>query len=102
MVIKCLEINLSFIQVSNDKNRRDFIEYIDGLIERTTLNKSVHKIMQRENDLYESQEELIDDKHVDSCRQVITRITNTSKKGKMVDFSNEIKYWLTWMIFSYI
>jgi hypothetical protein len=49
-------------------------------MERAALDKPVHQIMQRENDLYEPQEDLVKD--IASCRQIITRVTNTSKKGK--------------------
>lgn len=76
------------------KQRQEFKDYIDGLLEKTAANKSVYKIMQKENDLYESQEE---NRRVEengdyatqqstkilgnSCRQIISRITNIDKRG---------------------
>lgn len=67
---------------ANTKSRKDFKDYIDDLLEKTASKKSIHKIMQRENDLYDHGEEDEDKKKDDtSCYQIISRITNTYKKG---------------------
>ncbi|KAG2234922.1 hypothetical protein INT48_000349 [Thamnidium elegans] len=62
---------------SKTNSRNSFIDYIDGLLEKTASNKPIHKIMQRENDLYEEEEV----KHQLSCYQTISRITNINKKA---------------------
>jgi hypothetical protein len=57
-------------------------------LEKSASNEPVHKIMQRENDLYDNEvneedSESTAEKHLGkSCRQIISRITNINKKGK--------------------
>ncbi|CEP14982.1 hypothetical protein [Parasitella parasitica] len=62
------------------KARADFLDYIDGLLEKTACNKSVDKIMQKENDLYEHDQDTdeIDNMKGWSCRQNISHISNTT------------------------
>ncbi|GAA5795064.1 hypothetical protein HPULCUR_000415 [Helicostylum pulchrum] len=69
--------NINNCSTPNKTNSRSsFIDYIDGLLEKTASNKPVHKLMQRENDLYEDEV-----KHQLSCHQTISRITNINKKA---------------------
>lgn len=76
-------------RIVNNKCRADFKDYIDGLLMKIASKKSVDKIMQKENDLYEHDEEDGDEQiinnnlHGKSCRQTISRITNTSKRGNI-------------------
>ncbi|CAO3653505.1 unnamed protein product [Mucor hiemalis] len=67
---------------ASEKSRKDFKDYIDDLIEKTASKKSVHKIMQRENDLYDhGEEDQNETRDEASCCQIISRITNTYKKA---------------------
>lgn len=69
------------------KCRQEFKEYIDRLLLKTASKASIDEIMQRQNDLYEhdqGQEDENEEKlHGKSCRQTISRITNTSKRGNI-------------------
>ncbi|KAL7319676.1 Golgi membrane exchange factor (Ric1p-Rgp1p) subunit [Mucor circinelloides] len=67
------------------KCRQEFKEYIDGLLLKTASKTSIDEIMQRQNDLYEHDQDQEDENeeklHGKSCRQTISRITNTSKRA---------------------
>ncbi|OAD02953.1 hypothetical protein MUCCIDRAFT_109804 [Mucor lusitanicus CBS 277.49] len=66
----------------NKKCRQEFKEYIEGLLEKTAAKTSIDEIMQKQNDLYEHDEEEKQDKiYSKSCQQTISRITNTSKQA---------------------
>ncbi|KAL7333941.1 Golgi membrane exchange factor (Ric1p-Rgp1p) subunit [Mucor circinelloides] len=69
------------------KCRQEFKEYIDGLLLKTASKTSIDEIMQRQNDLYEHDQDQEDENeeklHGKSCRQTISRITNTSKRGNI-------------------
>ncbi|KAI8886787.1 Rgp1-domain-containing protein [Backusella circina FSU 941] len=60
----------------DEQEKLDFMNYIDGLLDKTTANKSVHKIMQRENDLFKDEQQ-----EQESCKQIIARMANISKRA---------------------
>lgn len=72
-----------------EKARVEFINYIDELLEHSTEN-SRHEITRRESDAYDeattedSDEEFgLAEKRISgrACAQIVSRITNTSRKG---------------------
>lgn len=73
--------------LDDTKCRQEFKEYIDGLLSKTASKASIDEIMQRQNDLYEHDQDQEDENeeklYSKSCRQTISRITNTSKRGNI-------------------
>lgn len=84
----CLGLLMTF-SIAAEKARVEFMSYVDELLEHSTEN-SRHEITRRESDAYDegtvedSDEEFgLAEKRISgrACAQIVSRITNSSRKG---------------------
>lgn len=78
--------------LASNKARDEFMAYVNELSEHVNGNTSIHEITRRESDAYEeptADQDQDDDETAEkrmygrACAQIVSRITNASRKGNV-------------------